>query len=44
MDDIFSKENIEFMCQYKIRSKVLRVLRESFDVQEMLVIKEKNHE
>ncbi len=41
MDDIFSRENIDFMCQYKIRSKVMRVLKENFDVREMLVITEK---
>lgn len=44
MDDIFSKENIEFMCQYKVRSQVLRVLKENFDVKEMLVISEKKHD
>ena len=41
MDTIFSKEELEFMCQYKIRSKVMRVLKENFDVREMLVITEK---
>jgi len=41
MDDIFSKESIEFMVQYKIRSAVLRVLKENFDVREMLVVTEK---
>ena len=41
MDEIYSKENIEFMCQYKIRSAVLRALREKFEVKEMLVISEK---
>lgn len=41
MDDIFSKETLEFMCQYKIRSQVLRVLKENFDVKEMLVVKSK---
>jgi len=41
MDDVYSKENLEFMCQYKMRSSVLRVLRENFDVKEMLVITQK---
>jgi hypothetical protein len=41
MDDIYSKENLEFMCQYKMRSAVLRKLREAFDVKEMLIISEK---
>jgi hypothetical protein len=41
MDDIYSKENLEFMCQYKIRSAVLRALKEKFDVKEMLIISEK---
>jgi hypothetical protein len=41
MDDIFSREQLEFMCQYKIRSQVMRVLKENFDVKEILVIQEK---
>lgn len=44
MDDIFSKETIDFMCQYKVRTQVMRVLKENFDVKEMLVIKEKTKE
>jgi len=43
MDDIFSKENLEFMCQYKLRSSILRKLREEFDVKEMLVISKKEN-
>jgi len=41
MADIFSKENLPFMCQYKMRSSILKVLKENFDVEEMLVISEK---
>ena len=41
MDKIFSEEKLDFICQYKVRSAVLRALREQFDVTEMLVIKEK---
>lgn len=44
MDEIYSKEKIEFLCQYKIRSSVLRVLKEKFDVRELLVIREKDKE
>ena len=44
MDDVYSKEHLEFMCQYKMRSSVLRVLKENFDVKEILVISEKKNE
>lgn len=38
MDDIYSKEVLEYLCQYKIRSKIIRVLKENFSVKEVLVI------
>ena len=41
MDEIYSKESIDFLCQYKVRSAIMRVLKDNFDVQELLVIKEK---
>lgn len=44
MDDVYSKENLEFMCQYKMRSHVLRVLKDNFDVKEMLIITQKKEE
>jgi len=43
-DEIFIEDRLEFMSQLKIRSKILKVLRENFDVREMLVIKEKKDE
>lgn len=41
MDDIYSKETLEFMCQYKLRNAIMRTLRENFDVKELYVISEK---
>jgi len=43
-DDIFIKDQLVFMSQLKIRSKILKVLRENFDCKEILVIKEKSNE
>jgi len=40
-DEIFIEESLEFMSQLKIRSKILKILKENFDVTEKLVIKEK---
>ena len=40
-DNIFIEDEIQFLSQLKIRSKILKVLRENFDVSEKLVIKEK---
>ena len=42
-DDIFIKDCLVFMSQLKIRSKILKVLKENFDCEEMLVIKEKEN-
>ena len=44
MDDVYTKENLEFICQYKLRSAVIRVLRERFDVTAMLVVSQKKDE
>ena len=41
MDDIYSKENLELMVQYKLRPQILRVLKDNFNVKEILVISEK---
>lgn len=43
-DEIFIEDKLEFMSQLKIRSKILKVLRERFEVKEMLVIKEKDED
>ena len=40
-NNIFIEDKIQFLSQLKIRSKILKVLRENFDVSEKLVIKEK---
>lgn len=41
MDNIFSKETFEYMCEYRIRSSILRVLKENFTIREMYVISAK---
>lgn len=43
-DKIFVEDKLEFMSQLKIRSKILKVLKENFSVEEKLVIKEKTDE
>jgi len=40
-DDVFIKDHLVFMSQLKIRSKILKVLKENFNCEELLVIKEK---
>lgn len=42
-DEIFIEDRLEFMSQLKIRSKILKVLKENFIVEEKLVIKEKKN-
>ena len=40
-DEIFLKDNIEFMVNLRIRQQVLKVLKENFKVRELLVIEPK---
>lgn len=41
MEEIYSKETFTFLCQYKLRSHILRKLKEEFNVEELVVISEK---
>jgi len=43
-EDIYIKENLVFLVQLKMRSKVLKTLKENFNVKEILVISEKKDE
>ncbi len=44
MKKVYSLENMDFLIQHGVKSKLLRVLKENFDVQEMMVIKQKHEE
>lgn len=44
MKKVFTLENMDFLAQHAIKGKLLRLLKENFDVQEMMVIKEKTNE
>jgi len=41
-EDIFFRQNYEFLVQYNINSQILKILREHFKVREVLVIEEKD--
>ena len=42
--DIFFRQNYEFLVQYNINSKVLKVLKENFKIREILIIEEKEED
>lgn len=44
MDKMYAEEELNFLCQYKMRSAILRVLKENFEVREMIVISQKVEE
>lgn len=44
MSDIYSKEKLEYLSQYKIRNKILKILKDNFKVEEIIVISEKEDE
>ena len=40
-EDIFIREKIEYFVSLKMRSEVMRVLKENFTISERLIIEEK---